>query len=87
MRAAFNPIDLGDMRVMLIYIIMICWSDYYEVHDDDYVHDDHGNADGDLLDSGVSFCQVSFFMNFSTERPPVYLVIIVKIINMTIMKI
>merc|ERR550517_1620425 len=27
----------------------------------------------DLFDSGVSFCQVSFFINFSTERPPVYL--------------
>ena len=32
----------------------------------------------DLFDSGVSFCQVSFFINFSTERPPVYLSKIIK---------
>ena len=27
----------------------------------------------DLEDSLLSFCQVIFFMNLSTERPPVYL--------------
>ena len=57
---------------------------FYRGDDDDDAHDVDGDGDGgdeDLFDSGVSFCQVSFFMNFSTDRPPVYLIVIMTMVD------
>ena len=53
----------------------------YRGDDVDDTHGDNGGDGEDLFDSGVSFCQVSFFMNFSTDRPPVYLIVIMTMIN------
>ena len=57
----------------------------YRGDDIDDTHGDNGgnggDGDEDLFDSGVSFCQVSFFMNFSTDRPPVYLIVIMTMHN------
>ena len=54
----------------------------YRGDDIDDTHGDGDNDDGDdLFDSRVSFCQVSFFMNFSTDRPPVYLIVIMTMVD------
>ena len=54
----------------------------YRGDDVDDTHGDNGgDGDEDLFDSGVSFCQVSFFMNFSTDRPPVYLIVIMTMVD------
>ena len=69
-----------DVRVTLITIVICRYLKIFEVY-----YDEDDDVDGDLLDSGVSFCQVSFFMNFSTERPPVYLMVMIIMIMKIIM--